>query len=589
MVILDCSMGPLMNWIRFSKFIFRLYIPVFWHASLAIFLGCLTILSAIGLIGTSAYLICYAALQPSIAELQVAIIGVRFFGLSRSIFRYLERINSHSVNLKMVSKLRLWFYERIEPLVPAKTSLMTSGDLLTRAIHDIETLDQFFVRVITPPLIAGVVVIITAFFLYTIHPLMGWISLIVLAGGGASLLLVSLLLHQNRLDKIAFHRGNLFSYLTSIVEGISDLSINGDPRSFSELLQNVQKKYSSIQKKSIYGNAFLNAILPAISGLGMIIILMTGSDLAQDLQIAPMLVGVAALVMLSAYEAFQPFSQTGSILAQSKQSVTRLFEIIDQIPEFIPSEKPVAIKQFQTLELEHVTFSYSGTKRQVFNDLSFKVNAGDKIALVGPSGSGKTTLMNLLLRFWEYTSGSVRINDIELREFSMVDLHNLIRTSSQKPYFFPVSIRENLNLVRADIKETDIQLALSQVESLDWVTGLPFGLDTIIGERGMKLSEGQRKRLDLARTILSDAPFIILDEPFAGIDQIMERTLTESLLGSSRKRTLITITHHLTSLENYDSILYLKDGRIIEQGTHEDLMHMANEYARMFNLQKNII
>ena len=167
-----------MSWIRFSKFIFRLYLPVFWHASLAIFLGCLTLLSGIGLIGTSAYLICYAALQPSIAELQVAIIGVRFFGLSRSVFRYLERINSHSVNLKMVSKLRQWFYERIEPLVPANTSRMATGDLLARAMHDIEILDQFFVRVIAPPLIACVVVIVTTLFLYTIHALLGWIALI---------------------------------------------------------------------------------------------------------------------------------------------------------------------------------------------------------------------------------------------------------------------------------------------------------------------------------------------------------------------------------------------------------------------------
>ena len=355
-----------MNWIRFSKFIFRLYIPVFWHASLAIFLGCLTILSGIGLIGTSAYLICYAALQPSIAELQVAIIGVRFFGLSRSIFRYLERINSHSVNLKMVSKLRLWFYERIEPLVPAKTSRMTTGDLLTRAMHDIETLDQFFVRVITPPLIACVVVIITAFFLYTIHALLGWTALIVLAGGGTFLLLVSPCVHQKQLDKIAFHRGNLFSYLP-VSSKVSPIFQSTEIRYLSTMrLQNVQGKYSRIQKKSVYGNAFLNALLPLISGLGMIILLMVASNLAQDLQLAPKLVGVAALIMLSAYEAFQPFPQTGSFLAQSKQSVTRLLEIVDQIPEIIPPEKPIAIKQFRSLEIEHVTFSYSGTTQAGF-------------------------------------------------------------------------------------------------------------------------------------------------------------------------------------------------------------------------------
>ncbi len=187
---MDCLQGSSMSWIRFSKFFIRMFIPVFWQAAFAILLGCFTILSGIGLIGTSAYLICFAALQPSIAELQVAIIGVRFFGLSRSVFRYLERINTHSVNLRMVSKLRLWFYEKIEALVPAKTSRMDSGDLITRAIQDIETLDQFFVRVITPPAIACVVIIITAFFVFSIHAVLGWVALAVLAVSGIIQLLV---------------------------------------------------------------------------------------------------------------------------------------------------------------------------------------------------------------------------------------------------------------------------------------------------------------------------------------------------------------------------------------------------------------
>ena len=130
----------------------------------------------------------------------------------------------------------------------------------------------------------------------------------------------------------------------------------------------------------------------------MIVILMIASNLTQDLQLAPKLVGVAALIMLSAYEAFLPFPQTGSILAQSKQSVTRLLEIVDQIPEIIPPEKSVPIKQFRSLEMEHVKFNYSESNMQLFNDLTFKVNAGERIALVGPSGSGKTTLMHLLLQ-----------------------------------------------------------------------------------------------------------------------------------------------------------------------------------------------
>jgi ABC-type multidrug transport system fused ATPase/permease subunit len=124
---------------------------------------------------------------------------------------------------------------------------------------------------------------------------------------------------------------------------------------------------------------------------------------------------------------------------------------------------------------------------------------------------------------------------------------------------------------------------------MDWINDLPDGLDTIMGERGMKLSEGQRKRLDLARTLLSDAPFIILDEPFTGIDQVTEKALSGTLFESTRDKTLLLITHHLTSLENFDEILYLSDGRISERGSHKQLMQIGGEYARMYGIQKNIV
>jgi ATP-binding cassette subfamily C protein CydC len=218
-----------------------------------------------------------------------------------------------------------------------------------------------------------------------------------------------------------------------------------------------------------------------------------------------------------------------------------------------------------------------------------EINAGMKIAMVGPSGAGKTTLINILLRFWEFSSGSIYLNNIDLRKYSFNNIRSLIRTSSQKPYFFPASIRENLTLVRSDIKEADILKVLEQTKSMVWIDALPKGLDTIMGERGMKFSEGQRKRLDLARTLLSDAPFIILDEPFAGIDHISEKELSRSLLESTRDKTLLLITHHLTSLGKYDEILYLSGGRISERGSHKQLMQVGGEYARMYGMQKNIV
>ena len=556
---------------------------------LAILLGCITILSGIGLIATSAYLISFAALQPSIAELQVAIIGVRFFGLSRSIFRYLERVNSHSVNLRMVSNLRAWFYGKIEVLVPAKTSSYQSGDLTTRAMQDIEILDQFFIRVIAPPLIAMIVILVTSLFIFIMDKGLGWMTFSSMIGMGLILFLASTIIHKNMLVSFSHNRGNLYSLMTNLVEGIPDIRINGEPYTFHNLLAERQRDYSVIQKKSVVANAFLNALIPLASGLGMIFVFISAAHSAQIQSLDPKLAGVAALLVMAGYEVFQSFPQLGSFLARSEQAVTRLYEIVDQVPEIIEPEHPHIMDSFRLLDIENLGFRYPGASQHVFDGFSLHLEAGKKIALVGPSGAGKTSLKHILLRFWEYSAGSININGIDLRQLSQVEIRNLVRTSSQKPYFFPTSVQENLRLARPNCSQEEMIEALTTAQCIEWVSALPFGLDTLIGERGMKLSEGQRQRLDLARTLISDSDLLILDEPFAGIDAITEKVLNRSVLEAVREKTLILITHHLTDLEMYDEILFLAGGKIVEKGNHDHLMSLSGEYARMYKIQKGII
>lgn len=571
------------------KFVFQLLLTEAWQAVFAILLGSLTIISGVGLIGTSAYLISFAALQPSIADLQVAIIAVRFFGLSRSVFRYLERIQSHSTNLRMVSKLRSWFYAKIEILVPAKTSGLETSDILSRAMQDIETLDQFFVRVIAPPGIAVILIMVTSVFAFTIHPSLGWTILGVMVTTAAGLLTVSTIVHEKRLVNFTNLRGALFSNLGSRINGLFDIFINGDKSWFDGLLQDSQNNYSAIQKATVNGNAILNATIPILSGMAMMILLITASLLKESGHLEPIMVGVITLIVIAAFEIFQTFPQTGAFLAQSKQAVARILEIVDQQPAVQPPSHPIPINEFTYLIGNHISFSYKHGGKKTFNDLSFRITRGNMIALVGPSGAGKTSLINLLLRFWEYDTGQILLNGTDYRVVSEIDLRNQIRVSSQKPYFFPVSIRENMLMVNGNAKDSEMNNAISQAELADWIKTLPEGLDTVVGERGSRLSEGQRKRLDLARTFLSDAPFMILDEPFAGIDPVIENRLTENIFEICDKKTLILITHHLAHLEDFDKIWFLSDGKISECGTHQQLLDIKGEYYRMYSMQKNIL
>jgi ATP-binding cassette subfamily C protein CydC len=344
-----------------------------------------------------------------------------------------------------------------------------------------------------------------------------------------------------------------------------------------------------VQNKSNAANAFLNALIPLTSGLGMLIVFIAAAQSAQIQLIDPKLAGVAALLVLACYEVFQSFPQLGFNLARSDQAISRVFEIVDQTPDIIDPVHPQNVDKFHSLYIDHLDFHYPGSNQLVLDGFSLQLEAGKKVALVGPSGAGKTSLKNILLRFWEYSSGSININGIELRNLSQTDIRNIIRTSSQKPYFFPASILENLRLARPDATREEMVNALSDSQCLEWVSLLPNGLDTFIGNRGMLLSEGQRQRLDIARALLSRYQLLILDEPFAGIDSITERALNRTTLKSIGEKTLLLITHHLTDLEKFDEILFLSSGKIVEKGSHDQLMSLSGEYARMKNIQKGII
>ena len=578
-----------MNSFRFIRFSWQLFLPVFQQAAGAILLGSMTVLAAIGLIGTSTYLISYAALQPSIAVLQVAIIGVRFFGISRSVFRYLERITSHSVNLRMVARLRLWFYEKVEKLVPAAMSQYDSGDLLDRVLQDVGVLEQFFIRVIAPPIVALMVIAVTTLFMFSLNVVLGWSTLWLLLVAAWIILALSIYLHRNQQKRYADSRSRLHTQLISLVDGNADIRVNGHLLTFLELLNVKQTDYSRLQRISTRTVALLNALVSIFAGLAMMVVFMEATKLTRGGELDGRLISVGALLVLASFEVFISFPQAGLTLTQSDQSIDRLLDISERKPETSDPMLPVVLTDFQSLDITNLQFSYPCTGQQLFENLSLHIETGQRVALVGPSGAGKTSLVNLLLGFWQYQSGSISINGQELERYTRSDLRNLIRVSIQKPFFFPGSIRQNLLLANPDATEEDLHRALAMAQCGEWLGTLPGGLDAEIGERGNRVSEGQRKRLDLARTLLADSPFVILDEPFAGIDELTGSELLLSIIPETPVKTLLIITHQLTSLDYLDHIFFLDGGRIVESGNHQELMKLSGRYARMYRLQKGMI
>jgi thiol reductant ABC exporter CydC subunit len=529
---------------------------------LSTLLGFATVLSSAGLMAASAYIISYAALQPSIAELQVAIVGVRFFGLSRAIFRYLERLVSHDITLRLLARWRAWFYQALEPLAPARLWRYHSGDLLNRSIADIAVLENLYVRAVAPPLTALMVAAAGTAFLSAFALPPGMVLLGFLVLGGVLLPLALHLLARRSGRALLLARAHLSTLLTDGILGLPDLLVCGQSGTYQSRIAQASHTFYHHQSRLNRIAAAQSALHGLIAQLCTLAVLAVAVPFVLARELPGTWLGALMLVALACFEAVQPLSAAAQTFETGLQAARRLFQVVDARPEVCDPADPVPVPAPTHLEVENLSFSYPDGTPAVQN-ISFSLARGGSIALIGPSGAGKTSLVNLLLRHWEYHSGHIRLDGTELRRFRAAELRTKIAVVGQEAYIFNASLRDNISIARPSASQPEIEAAAKLAQIHDFISSLPEGYDTWAGETGLRLSGGQRQRLAIARALLQDAPILILDEPTANLDLDTEQAVLRAIHEYARDRMLLTITHRPMALEMADQILVLSGGKIV--------------------------
>jgi ATP-binding cassette subfamily C protein CydC len=556
---------------------------------LAVLLGVATVVGNVGLLATAAYVISAAALMPLLAALAGPIYLVRLFGVGRAGSRYAERLVSHNLTFKLLSDLRTWFYARLEPLAPARLMRYRSGDLLSRIVQDVEELQNIYLRVLSPVVVAATFSLLAFLLFYAFGLPLALVALgsLVATGVGVPLLVGNLVrgLGRQQLEL----RAELNARIVDGIQGVQDLLTFGREESQQHDIRGLNRKLGRVQERMALLTGFQNALADLMMNLAMLAILVLAIPLVAGGEIPGVYLAFLALVILGSFEAVQPLGMAFQFLGRSVRAGERLFEIVDAEPEVTDPAEPLPPPEDSNLEFDRVSFSYNAGELPVLEDITFALEPGKRIAVVGPSGAGKSTLVNLLLRFWDPVSGQIRLGGRDVRGYAQEDLRNLIGVVSQDTHVFNDTLRGNLLLAKPEATDADLQRVMARAQLSGLVERLPQGLDSPLGEQGLKLSGGERQRLSIARTLLKDAPLLVLDEPTANLDHMTERELLDATYELMRNRTTLVITHRLVRMENMDEILVLDRGRIVERGTHEELAREGGLYHRMYEVQKGVL
>ncbi|MGW1510361.1 thiol reductant ABC exporter subunit CydD [Streptomyces sp. NPDC002394] len=555
---------------------------------LALLLGSLALGSAVGLMAVSGWLISRASEQPPVLYLMMAVTATRAFGIGRAVFRYAERLVSHDAVLRMLADLRVNVYRRLERIAPAGLRPTRRGDLLARLVQDVDALQDYWLRWLLPVGAALLVGVGSVGFTAWLLPEAGAVLAVGLLVAGVVVPAAGGALARRAERRLAPARGALATAVADLLRGCAELTVAGALRGRIERTREADRALTSIASRQSAATALGAGLSALVCGLTVAAAALVGVRAVGDGRLDGVALAVIVLTPLAAFEAVTGLPLAVQYRQRVKQSAERVFEVLDApVPVHEPETPAAPPASPFPLELAGLSARHAGQERLALDGFALTLEAGRRVAVVGASGSGKTTLAQVLLRFLDVEHGTYRIGGVPAGELDGDAVRRFVGLCAQDAHLFDSSVRENLRLAKVGAGDEELREALRRARLLDWVDGLPAGLDTLVGEHGSRLSGGQRQRLALARALLADFPVLVLDEPAEHLDLATADALTDDLLRATEGRTTVLITHRLHGLDAVDEVVVLDGGRTVQRGPYAELAAVDGPLRRMLEREED--
>ncbi|MDD7735266.1 MAG: ABC transporter ATP-binding protein, partial [Bacillales bacterium] len=502
----------------------------------------------------------------------------------RMLLRYFVQYYGHVIGVKMQAQMRSDMFKHLEELPYSYYDEHETGKIMSRMTNDLQNVSELAHHGPENLFICGFMVIGSFVYLCTIN----WLLSLIIFACVPILVAISLIMRKRMREAFTETRKNVAIINSSLESSISGIRVT---KAFTNNEKEIEKfeigndQYVKSRSKAYKAMGAFSSSTNFIMDLFYLVCVVAGGIIAITTDTFLTADYLAFVVSISLF--ISPLTTLINFVEQYQDGTTgfkRFLEIMDEKPE---KENPNAIEDVSlqgNIEFKNVYFSYE-TKANILNDISFKINKGETIALVGESGGGKTTICHLIPNFYKVTSGEILIDGININDLSFKALRRAIGIVQQDVFLFNGTIKENILYGKLDASFEEVVLASKRANIYDYIMTLPDGFDTEIGERGVKLSGGQKQRLSIARVFLKNPPILILDEATSALDNTTEIMIQDALNELAKGRTTIVVAHRLSTIKNANRIFVVNAGVIVEEGSHEELLSLNGIYARLYNLQ----